>query len=136
VPRHHALTGALLAGTLLLTACSGQGNAQQDAAAAVAVRFLKAQAADPQTACDLLAPQTLEEVQQDGAACTEALPAKATDSGEAAVPSVEVYGKDAIARFAKDTVFLALFADGWKVTAANCQESVKDRPFDCSVKGK
>jgi hypothetical protein len=135
VPRHHALTCAALTGMLLLTACSSQGNAQQDAAAQVAVKFLETQADNPQVACSLLAPQTVEEVERDGAACTEALPQEAAQGGPA-FRSVEVYGKDAIARFADDTVFLALFRGGWKVTAANCQEKVKDQPFDCSVKGK
>ena len=135
MPRHHALTCAAAAAALLLTACSSQGNAQQDAAADVAVKFLETEADNPQEACSLLASQTLEEVEQDGDSCTEVLPQEA-GQGDPAFRSVEVYGKDAIARFADDTVFLALFHGGWKVTAANCQEKVKDQPFDCSVKGK
>ena len=84
-------------------------------------------------ACALLAPRTLEEVTIDES-CTEAVSQDAPTLSDH-TPRVEVYGKDAIARFDGETVFLALFDTGWKVTAAACQPRAEGRPYDCSVSG-
>jgi hypothetical protein len=117
----------------LLAACSGQGSAQAGAAGSVAREFVRARTSDPQAACALLAPRTLEQVTVDGS-CTEAVSRDAPVLPDQSL-RVEVYGKDAIARFAGETVFLALFDTGWKVTAAACQPRAKGRPYDCSVSG-
>jgi len=116
----------------LLAGCSGQGSAQAGAASSAAREFVQARTSDPQAACGLLAPRTLEEVSQDEP-CTDAVEQDAPAVRGA--PRVEVYGKDAIARFDGDTVFLALFDTGWKVTAAGCQPRTKDLPYNCSVSG-
>lgn len=123
----------LLALVALSTACSAQGTAETGPARAAAERFAAAVGTDPTAACDLLAPRTRSEVESDGS-CPESLPREEL-GGEATVERVEVYGVNAIVRLAGDTVFLARFADGWRVTAAGCQPTQQGRPYDCAVKG-
>jgi hypothetical protein len=124
--------------TVLLgvTACGAQGSSQDDAALAAATRFLATQSSDPDSACALLAPKTLDSVEQDGP-CPDTLTRdlSARQDSSPTARSVEVYGKDAIARFEQDTVFLSLFRNGWRVTAAHCQPDGARRPFDCKVEG-
>ena len=123
-----------LAGTLMvLTGCSGQGNAENHNAEAAAVAFASSAKSSPRTACDLLAPQTRKELESIDGPCERSLPGQAASDG-AAVRGVEVYGKDAIVHLSTDTVFLARFRDGWRVTAAACT-SRGDRPYDCKIKG-
>ena len=92
---------------------------------------------DPSAACDLLAPETLSRLEEEaGAGCVEALPAAGvSDPGRRL--QVTVAGHAAQARFAQDTVFLALFDDGWKVVAAGCEHVSGDPadPYDCDVEG-
>jgi hypothetical protein len=45
-----------------------------------------------------------------------------------------VYGQWAQVRFSGDTVFLAVFPDGWRVVAAGC-EARQDRPYHCRIQG-
>jgi hypothetical protein len=47
---------------------------------------------------------------------------------------VDVYGRQARAVLASDTLFLSQFSDGWKIVAAGC-EPRPGRPYQCSVKG-
>ena len=51
--------------------------------------------------------------------------------------SVTVAGHSAQVRYADDTVFLARFDDGWRVTAAGCERVSSDDavPYDCVVDG-
>jgi hypothetical protein len=130
---HPVRYAAGLACLVGLAACSGQGTAQAGAAGSVAEDFVRARTSDPQAACALLAPRTLEEVTAEEP-CTEAVSQDAPTRSDQA-PRVEVYGKDAIARFSGETVFLALFDTGWKVIAAACQPRAEGRPYDCSVSG-
>ena len=121
------------AAAFLLAGCSGQGTAQVGAATDAAREFVQARTGDPGAACRLLAPRTFEEATSDEP-CPDAVTKDAPDlAGQ--TPRVEVYGKDAIARFDDDTVFLALFDTGWRVTAAGCQPRGQDLPYDCSVSG-
>lgn len=50
------------------------------------------------------------------------------------VRHVDVYGNQARAVLAADTLFLSRFPDGWKVTAAGCEER-PDKPYQCEIKG-
>jgi len=79
----------------------------------------------------MLAPKTLQEVVSEGP-CGTVL----GDSAPSSAPrlqSVEVYGTNAIARFDADTVFLARFRDGWRVTAAHCRPDGPQRPYQCEI---
>ena len=50
---------------------------------------------------------------------------------------VVVAGHSAQVRYSGDTVFLARFDDGWRVTAAGCRRVSTDPavPYDCAVDG-
>jgi hypothetical protein len=127
--------GALLAAPalLLVAACNGPG---ADQAAEVAQRFERLATSDPAAACSLLAPGTLAEVEKAAEkSCAEAFPDEdLPDPSDLA--SVDVFGHDAIARFGNDTVFLARFPDGWRITAAACRPGPDDqKPYDCDIKG-
>jgi hypothetical protein len=134
VLRHsRPLVTATVVGSLLLGGCSGLGNAESGNARAAAQEFVQAARADPGAACDLLAPRTLQELEDAEGPCEQALPQQGVGSPSDPV-TVEVYGKDAIVHLGDATVFLARFAEGWRVTAAACSP-VPDRPYDCSVEG-
>lgn len=119
---------------LLVGGCSGQGNAELGNAEAAASSFTTSVATAPDRACDLLAPQTLADLEDSEGPCATSLPEQ-VDGPAGPVESAQVYGKDAIVHFGSGTVFLARFADGWRVTAAGCTPSEAGRPYDCTVKG-
>jgi hypothetical protein len=124
----------LLAAALALTGCSTVGDRGQ-AAGAVALRLLTAVGAqDGAAACAVLAPDTAAEVAKSGEKpCAEAiLEEKLPAPG--AVTGTDVYGQWAQVRLTGDTVFLAVFADGWRVVAAGGPPR-PDRPYDCVLQG-
>jgi hypothetical protein len=119
---------------LVLAGCATVGDRGR-AAGDVTVRFLTAVAGqDGATACALLAPDTADEVAGAGdkpcaqAVLEEDLPA----AGE--VTGTDVYGQWAQVRLTGDTVFLAVFPEGWRVVAAGCTAR-PERPYDCVLKG-
>ena len=137
-PRLRWRVVGLVAGVLLVGACSGQGSGEDANAAAAAVEFSRSLGTAPQTACGLLAPTTLEELEATDGACADALPGALPEEVKAstrAPRSTEVYGKAAIVHLSTDTIFLARFRDGWRVTAAGCTAREAGRPYDCKVKG-
>lgn len=125
-----ALAAALVT-ALALSACSGQGNAESGPVRDAARQFLEAQATDAAKACAMLAPKTLQEVSQQGP-CASVV-AQAAPGSVPALHGVAVYGKDAMAQFEGDTVFLARFDGGWKVTAASCEPDGRHRPYSCDI---
>jgi hypothetical protein len=124
-------SGALV--ILALTACSGQGNAEAENVRSAANRFAATVDTDTGAACGLLAPGTLETFETEEGPCAQELSTAAKDTG-GSVESVEVYGKDAVAYLSGDTLFLARFPQGWRVTAAGCTKKA-NRPYDCAVRG-
>ncbi|MFJ9041759.1 hypothetical protein ACIRF8_34975 [Streptomyces sp. NPDC102406] len=50
------------------------------------------------------------------------------------VRDVDVYGRQARAVLASDTLFLSRFPEGWKVVAAGCRPRA-GQPYQCAVKG-
>ena len=133
-PRLRWRVVGLMAAMLFVGACSGQGGAEDQNAAAAAVAFSRSVGTEPQTACGLLAPQTLEELEAADGPCAGALPDQVKAS-TGAPRSTEVYGKAAIVHLSTDTIFLARFRDGWRGTAAGCTARPAGRPYDCKVKG-
>lgn len=121
------------AGLIAASACTGPG---ADQAGQVADSFARLAQADPGKACDLLAPKTHEEIEKSAdKSCPEALPDQNLPDPSALL-SVEVYGHDAIARFGNDTMFLARFPEGWRITAAGCQSGPSEaKPYDCDISG-
>jgi hypothetical protein len=128
-------TVALVPATLLaLTGCASVGH-RADAADAVATGLLTAaQRKDGAAACAILAPDTAAEVAESGdKPCAEAildeqLPQPGTVAG------TDVYGQWAQVRLSDDTLFLAVFPDGWRVVAAGCTPR-ENRPYQCVLQG-
>ena len=118
----------------LLGGCAGQGNAETANAEAAALEFSRAVGAATAHACGLLAPETLEALEDADGPCAGAL-ADRLEPATGQAESAEVYGKDAVVRLASDTIFLARFPDGWRVTAAGCTRQQDGRPYECTVKG-
>ena len=126
---------AVVAATVVVVAGCGSVASRGQAASSAAQRLLNAvDRKDGAAACALLAPQTAAEVvqsaQQD---CAEAildqnLPRPGAVTGD------DVYGQWARVRLSDDTIFLAMFAGGWRVVAAGCTPR-GERPYDCTVQG-
>ena len=89
---------------------------------------------DGHAACDLLAPKTVEQLEEQAdAACPDALAALPLATGGDPVQAT-AYGLAAEVVLVGDTVFLTHAPGGWLVTAAGCSP-VPDQPYDCQVKG-
>ncbi|MDX2564454.1 hypothetical protein PV371_33050 [Streptomyces sp. TX20-6-3] len=133
---HIAGRGLLLVGAAVLAlAGCGAPAARQDAAAAAGAAFEAAvMAGEHVRACELLAPQTREQLEQDEQnACATALASQELPRTHG-VRGVEAYGRQAMVRMAGDTLFLSLFTAGWKVVAAGCTPQ-PDKPYNCLLKG-
>lgn len=136
--RRRTASALVAAVTVLLTApLAGCGAPVEGAEAGqVADAFTRAEGTDPSGACSRLAPETVKTLEKGGAACAQAL----KDAGLPAAGerrAVEVAGHSAQVRYAGDTLFLARFDDGWRVTAAGCRLTSDDpsEPYDCDVDG-
>lgn len=117
---------------LMVAGCASTSD-RGTAAAVVANRLLTAVAAkDGAGACAVLAPDTGAEVAQSaGKPCAEAiLDEDLPRPGQ--VLGTEVYGQRSQVRLDDDTVFLAVFPDGWRVVAAGCTPR-GEKPYDCQV---
>lgn len=84
--------------------------------------------------CSALAPATVEELEQSaGSPCPKALSEESlTPGGDPRV--VDVYGNQARAVLATDTLFLSRFGPAWKVVAAGCRQR-PEQPYQCRIKG-
>jgi hypothetical protein len=128
------LAAVVTPAVVLLAGCSGQGGVESGNAASAALRFATAAQHDPAAACALLAPATRQQLEDQDGPCASSLPDQ--NLPQASGPgAAEVYGKDAIVRLHGDTLFLARFDDGWRVTAAGCLPAGQDKPYTCTVKG-
>ncbi|MGW3056549.1 hypothetical protein ACWC98_11500 [Streptomyces goshikiensis] len=119
--------------SLVLSGCAtadGRTRAAQSAAAAFEAAL---EHADTLGACEALAPGTREELEQE-APCPAALQGLKLTGAREPIGSAVVYGSQARVVYPHDSVFLALFAEGWKVTAAGCTPR-DGRPYRCELKG-
>lgn len=117
-------------------ALAGCGSAAAAEVTRAAEQFESSLQRDPAAACSSLAPETRDELETTaGHACAAALPGESLPAAGAVVRA-EVDGHSAQVVLAHDTLFLALFDDGWRVTAAGCRSSGPDleQPYDCTVK--
>ncbi|MFJ7065765.1 hypothetical protein [Streptomyces sp. NPDC101115] len=119
----------------VLAAGCGAPAARVDGARTAGEGFERALAAgDDEAACRLLAPATLEQLEQDeGKACAEALGGEELPKA-GVVRATEVYGRQAVLRLDGDTLFLSQFDAGWRVVAAGCSPQ-GERPYQCVLKG-
>ena len=118
--------------TMLVAGCGADVERRQ--AGAAADTFAADVSRDPAKACALLAPRTEQSVEQVGTPCATALPSEGLATPGRRT-SVAVAGHSAQVRYSKETVFLALFDNGWRVTAAGCTRTSPDPavPYDCVV---
>jgi hypothetical protein len=126
-----------IAGVVAVLALAGCGSVRDrsDAAGSVAVRLLTAaEAGDGETACATLAPDTVAELEQSAEKpCAEAILDEDLPQ-PGAVAGTAVYGQWAQVKLSDDTLFLAVFPDGWRVVAAGCTPR-PERPYDCVLTG-
>ncbi|MFD6885310.1 hypothetical protein [Streptomyces sp. NPDC059957] len=131
-----AVRAALCAGMVgvLIVGC-GAPAGRVDGARTAGEGFERALASgDGTTACGLLAPETMGQLEQDEKkTCAEAIGAEALPK-TGAVRAVEVYGRQAMLRLDGDTLFLSQFGGGWKVVAAGCTPQ-GEQPYKCALKG-
>lgn len=127
------LAAGLLTATVL-TGCTAAPDGDVEDAAA---RFADAVAAgDGTEACRLLAPRTKSELEANaGEPCRDGIVKEMPSRpGGAESVRVEVFGTAARARTGRDTMFLARFQGGWKVSAAGCT-STPSGIYECVLKG-
>ena len=110
-----------------------QGNPEVGDVASVVGQFSSHAVSDADAACALLAPDTAMELEQASGSCGRGLTAAHLSDG-GRVRDVQVYGLDAMVRLDNDTVFMARFDDGWRITAAGCVPQ-GDGPYDCDIRG-
>lgn len=84
--------------------------------------------------CTVLAPATVDELEQSaGGPCAKAVSEESLKPG-GDVRRTDVYGNQARAVLASDTLFLSHFTSGWKVVAAGCEPRPQE-PYQCRIKG-
>ncbi|MDX3235045.1 hypothetical protein PV392_04970 [Streptomyces sp. ME03-5709C] len=130
--------GAMAAGLALVAAVSACGGLteRQDAVSTAAARFEQAWGEQRFGAlCSALAPATRDELEQAAKQpCRTAISEEElTAAGE--VRHVDVYGGQARVVLEHDTLFLAHFPSGWKISAAGCAP-VPQQPYQCKIKGR
>ena len=125
------VAAVMLALAGLVAGCSGQDGPPR----ATAERFAHAlDHGEWATACALLAKPTRDDlVQSGGKSCPSALAGEAP-AAAGPIGAVRVYGSMAEVRTAQDTWFLAEYARGWRVLAADCSPD-PGHPYDCRLKG-
>lgn len=126
----------VLCACLLALALAGCGTADREReAAAVAERFHAAlEARDGQAACAELSPETASKLeQQEMKPCEEAILTLELPKG-GTVADARVYVTSAIARRAEGgSDFLDRGPDGWTVSAAGCEPTAPEQPYDCEL---
>jgi len=127
---------AILVGILgLATGCSSVGPNSSNAGSAARLFHRALTGSQLGAACSLLAPRTMQELEQSAHASCPAALAHAGLPHATTVRTTDVYGANARVVLEGDTVFLARFGSQWKVTAAGCKPKA-DPPYDCDVKGR
>jgi hypothetical protein len=120
----------------MIVAGCGTGE-REDEAAAVAESFHAAlEQGDGEGACGELAEETASKLEQEEEKpCEEAiLELELPEGGTAVYRRVEL--RSAVTRLAEGgTDFLDEGPDGWKISAAGCEPTTPDRPYDCELEG-
>lgn len=134
---HRRCGPLMLAGVALalpLAGCSSLNPGTAEAADIASQFHADLASGDAQAACTLLAPGTVEKL-EDGAAgsCARKL-ADLGLPGAGEVRSSQAYGSNAQVQLEADTVFLTLSGQHWKITAIGCTPR-GEKPYDCEVEG-
>jgi hypothetical protein len=129
-----AAVGMMAGAATVISGCSAL-NPGTDAAVETVQRFRGELAAGHAgRACALLAPHTVEGV-EDGetGSCPDKL-ARLSLPHSGALTDSRAYGRSAQVLLQDDTVFLTRSGNEWRITAAGCIPR-GERPYDCDVKG-
>jgi hypothetical protein len=120
---------------LAMAGACGTPSERRDGVTAQVARFERAlEAGQRELLCAALAPATREELEQSAKRrCAQAIGEQILPAA-GAVRRVDVHGEQARVVLDHDTVFLARFPTGWKVTAAGCRPRPQ-RPYQCEIKG-
>ncbi|MFB9462415.1 hypothetical protein [Streptomyces cinereospinus] len=120
---------------LVTVGSCGTSSERRDGVTAEVVRFERALDTGRRAVlCAALAPSTKEELEQSTKSRCEQAIGEQDLPRAGAVRSVDTYGDQARVVLQHDTVFLAHFPEGWKVTAAGCRPRPQ-RPYQCEIKG-
>jgi hypothetical protein len=122
--------------TLAAMCAAGCSSVDEPEASAVAQRFLTLAQSDAGRACALLAPRTVQHLQDDSGDCSSGLE-QARPPAPDGVREVTVAVNSAQVLMGDQAVFLARFASGWRVTAAGCTRTSSDDavPYHCAIQG-
>jgi hypothetical protein len=118
---------------LVLAGC-GTADRERDAAA-VAERFHAAlESGDGEAACSELGEETVSKLEgQEQKPCEKAILSVQLPKG-ATVADARVYETSAFAQLAQGgTDFLDEGPDGWSISAAGCEPTAPQQPYDCPV---
>jgi hypothetical protein len=133
----HAIpTLVTLLALLALAGCATPGE-RATAAEEAATGFLRAlREGDAQRACAALAPRAREELASSaGADCSRAV-TEVPPPARASARRVDIYGGQAMVQVRGDTLFLAHFPAGWRVTAAACRPRPgQGQGYACDIQG-
>ena len=125
-------------GVAAVAGAAGCGTGERDSgAAAVVARFHAAlEQRDGEGACAELSEETESKLeQQEGRPCPEAiLGLELPRGGTPAQTSVYVTSASVLSAEGEMT-FLDEAADGWEISAAGCERSTPDLPYDCKLEG-
>jgi hypothetical protein len=121
--------GALILGAMALLAGCGHpaGSGVREATSAF---FAAVDAKDGDAACTDLAPQAAKALASADSTCADEIVKLGLKGGS--YVSAQVWGDRAEVRLSEDTVFLARYPGGWKVTGAGCEPQPQG-PYDCDV---
>jgi hypothetical protein len=125
----------IVAGVGLVTLLAACAPTEEDAAVGAADDFVAAVSdGDAGEACALLAPASLEELEQStGAPCVETVLGEAKAAGDRV--EVSTFGTMSQVRYADDVLFLTRFDAGWLVVAAGCTGQ-RDGLYSCGIEGR
>jgi hypothetical protein len=131
---------ARIAALLLLAAalCAGCGTSDRAAdAAAVVERFQAAlDAGDGEAACAELSEETAGKLeQQEEAPCEQAILGLELPTGGTVADKSVYVTSAAVSLLEGGTLFLDEASDGWEVSAAGCEPTAPELPYDCLLEG-
>jgi hypothetical protein len=130
--------GAVFACLVLVLALGACGTAdRENDIAAVTKRFQAAiEARDGQAACDELSEETATALeQQEKKPCEDAILELDLPTGDT-IAVTKVYARSAYAALAEGgTDFLDEGPDGWVISAAGCEPTAPEQPYDCELEG-
>ncbi|MFJ9752580.1 hypothetical protein [Streptomyces chartreusis] len=128
------VVGSALLAFCGVTGCGAVAERQDDVRDTAAIFEQARREGDYERGCAVLAPGTVVELEtSSGGPCAKALREEPPPAG-GPVRRTDVYGNQARAVLAADTLFLSHFTTGWKIVAAGCERQPQG-PYQCRIKG-